>query len=151
MKTSSTGCSFPSFALLILKHSTTLGITLLSFLWPAISLAQQIKFEQGQNGGVGRPAISPINWETGNSHEGNSHYTEGQSVPYRVSISNLAPGPHTLIIEWDYRRDGKTAIDYATDYQLIAETVNPLCGLTVTYGQPAFVPIPVPQQNVSLA
>jgi hypothetical protein len=79
----------------------------LAFLLPAISLAQQIKFEQGQNGGVGRPAISPINWETGNSHDGNSHYTEGQSVPYRVSISNLAPGPHTLIVEWDYEKTAK--------------------------------------------
>src|SRR5688572_731704 len=139
------------FVLMSLNRNAVFRIMLLLFLLPATSLAQQIKFEQGQNGGVGRPAISPINWETGNSHDGNSHYTEGQSVPYRVSISNLAPGPHTLIIEWDYRKDGKTAIDYATDYQLIAETVNPLRGLPGNYGQPAFGPIPAPQQNVMVA
>lgn len=155
MKQSSVASSFQLSSFFFMARSSnwdplSATVTLLLFLLPSISLAQQLKLEQGQNGGVGRPAVSPVNWVTGNSNHGNSHYSEGQSIPYRTTISNVSPGAHTLIIEWDFRRDGKTAIDYATDYQLIAETVDPLRGLTGNYGQPAYFTIPEPQRNVSV-
>ena len=124
-------------------------ITVLLFL-STVALSQQIKFEQGQNGGVGRPPVSPINWAAGNSNNGNSHYIEGQSIPYRVSITNVAPGSHSLIIEWDFRKDAKTAIDFVTDYQRISETVNPLQGLSGNYGQPSYFIVPPPQRNRSV-
>ena len=130
-----------------LRPGMLLRAALLCVLMPAISMAQTIKLEQGQNGGVGRPAISPINWATGNSNDGNSHYVEGQSIPYRLSITNVAPGTHSVIIEWDFRRDAKTAIDFATGYQRINETVDPLKGLPGNYGQPLFFNIPTPQRN----
>ena len=129
------------------KWNGLLPIVFIGFLMPIAALAQQIKLEQGQNGGVGRPVVSPVSWATGNSNSGNSHYVEGQSVPYRMTISNVSAGSHSIIIEWDFRRDGKTAIDYVSSYQRIAETVDPLRGLTGNYGQPAFFSIPVPQRN----
>jgi hypothetical protein len=125
-------------------------VTLLLFLLPCLTLAQQLKLEQGQNGGIGKPAVSPVNWATGNSNDGNSHYSEGQSIPYRVTITNVSPGAHSLVIEWDLRKDSKTAIDYVTDYQLIAEVVDPLRGLSGNYGQPAYFIIPEPLRNVSV-
>ena len=145
MKQSSIASSFQLSSFFFMARSSkwdplSATVTLLLFLLPGISLAQQLKLEQGQNGGVGRPAVSPVNWVTGNSNDGNSHYSEGQSIPYRITISNVSPGAHSLIIEWDFRRDGKTAIDYATDYQLIAETVDPLRGLTGNYGRPPISP-----------
>ena len=72
-------------------------------------------------------------------------------IPYRVTISNVSPGNHFLIIEWDIRKDGKTAIDYITDVQRISETVNPLRGLYGSYGTPSYLSIPAPQRNVSVA
>src|SRR5699024_5633436 len=101
------------FVLVNLKQGALRRIPLLFlFLLPLVSVAQQIKLEEGQNGGVGRPVISPVSWYDGNCHDENSHFIEGQSIPYRVTIGNVHPGNHTLIIEWDIRKDGKTAIDY---------------------------------------
>ena len=127
-----------------------LAITALSILLPAISLAQQIKLEQGHNGGVGRPVLNPVSWTEGNCYDENAHFIEGQSIPYRVTISNVSPGNHFLIVEWDIRKDGKTAIDYITDVQRISETVNPLRGLSGSYGAPSYLSIPAPQRNVSV-
>ena len=63
---------------------------------------------------------------------------------YRLEIT-------ILIVEWDIRKDGKTAIDYITDLQRISETVNPLRGLYGSYGTPSYLSIPAPQRNVSIA
>lgn len=109
---------------------------------------------QARNGPVTAP-VSPVAWAKGNSGPSNSHYVEGQSVPYRMVITGLTNGPHILVIEWDTLHKGKHAFDYITHYQRLtphnligdhaeAEIVNPLDGLTETFGEPGIFPLPAP-------
>ncbi len=108
----------------------TLGNRLLIVLLLAtnFSYAQTVKLEQGQNGGVDKNPVSPVSWATGNSNSGNSHFYEGQSIPYRLTISKLRAGNHTVEIEWDTRKDNKSAIDYITNFDRICEDVIPSSG-----------------------
>jgi hypothetical protein len=98
-----------------------LAAVLPMFLISVFSSAQTLKLEQGQNGGVNKSPISPVNWATGNTNNGNSHYLEGQSIPYRLSITKLSAGTHTVEFEWEIRNSGKSAIDYITGFQRICE------------------------------
>jgi hypothetical protein len=102
------------------------------------SMAQTIRLEQGQNGGINNDPVSPVNWATGNSNSSNSHFFEGQSIPYRLTISRLRSGNHTIEIEWDTRTNDKSAIDYITSFDRICETVIPAPGI------PNFGDIPAP-------
>jgi hypothetical protein len=122
-------CTFFSF-------SSRLLIVLL--LATNFSYAQTVKLEQGQNGGVDKNPVSPIAWATGNSNSGNSHFFEGQSIPYRLTISKLRAGNHTVEIEWDTRAKDKSAIDYITSFDRICEDVIP------SSGNPSFGAIPKP-------
>lgn len=71
--------------------------------------------DQARNGSA-TSSISPIDWVNGNAGASNSHYREGYSIPYRLILTNLAPGPHNVQIEWDIRNNGKNAIDYITHF-----------------------------------
>lgn len=103
------------------------------------TFAQNVKLEQGQNGGIDKDPVSPVNWATGNSNSGNSHFFEGQSIPYRMTISRLRAGDHTVEIEWDTRTNNKSAIDYITSFDRICEEVVPSEGI------PNFGVIPAPK------
>ena len=76
--------------------------------------------DQCANGGVGDPPVpcSGSAWQNGNLNANQAHYLEGQSVPYRLRMENLATGPtaHTVTIEWDTTQSGKHAIDYLTSF-----------------------------------
>ncbi|MFM7328264.1 MAG: hypothetical protein ACKO3B_05980 [Bacteroidota bacterium] len=76
--------------------------------------AQTARLEQALNGGVGLPPVSPVTWTLGNATETSSHYKEGESIPYRMVLSNLSAGTHTLVIGWGIRNSSKSAIDYIT-------------------------------------
>ena len=99
--------------------------------------------DQVRNGSFAAP-IDPPTWVNGNAGASNSHYREGESIPYRIRLDNLSLGEHTVIIEWDTRHSGVNAIDYITYYDRIAEAVNPLLGLSGTFAAPVFTQIPAP-------
>ncbi len=120
----------------IFSHSN--GLLILFLFFANLSFATTIKFEQGQNGGINKTPISPVSWTTGNSNSGNSNFFEGQSIPYRLTISKLWRGKHTVEIEWDNRIGNKNAIDYITSFDRICEDVNP------NSGNPSFGLIPSP-------
>lgn len=82
--------------------------------------------------------VSPVIWATGNSNSDNSHFIEGQSIPYRLTISKIRAGNHTVVIEWDTRTGSKSAIDYITSFDRICEEVIP------NPGTPSFGLIPAP-------
>jgi hypothetical protein len=114
---------------------------------------------QARNGTAAAP-VDPVLWVKGNIGEANSHYVEGFSIPYRVVITEIAPGPHSLVLEWDTRQGGKHAIDYLTHFRRLSphdqfgahttpETINPLDGLVGTFGAPTTFAIPVPSTNGS--
>ena len=51
-------------------------------------------------------------WQTGNAGASNSHYREGDSVPFRATLINLATsGSHSLVIGYDTIDSGKHAYD----------------------------------------
>lgn len=111
---------------------------LVFFLASNFSHSQTIKLEQGQNGGVDKAPVSPVNWASGNSNPTNSHFAEGQSIPYRLTISKLRAGNHVVEVEWDTRSKDKNAIDYITSFKRICENVIPGAG------NPKFGTIPAP-------
>src|SRR5215471_9660115 len=57
-------------------------------------------FDQCQNGAVGTPpslvACAGSAWSNGNLNGNNSHWAEGDVVPYRVALSGLGAGSHDL-------------------------------------------------------
>lgn len=106
--------------------------------------------DQGKNGGnVGVNPISPVEWVNGNLNENQAHYQEGQSVAYRVILSDLPTGvDNTVKIEWDIRQSSQNAIDYITGPQRIAETVDPTTGVA-GFGAASYWPIPAPTTNAT--
>ena len=101
---------------------------------------------QARNGTPTSPK-SPVQWAKGNAGPSNSHYVEGNSIPYRVVMSDLTNGPHRLIIEWDTIHKGKHAIDYITHYDRLAphsqfgahvstEVIDPLDDIAGAFGLP---------------
>ena len=97
---------------------------------------QACQFQQGQNGGVGLPAVSPVEFERGNSNGNKSHFAEGFSVPYRIEFTTLeANQQYRVRIAFDVKKNGRVAFDYITGFQnlqlsasLPPELVNPLVG-----------------------
>jgi len=58
----------------------------------------------------GTPA--PLGWANGNAQPLQAHWIEGQFIAYRVVITGLAVGAHTLDFHYDIVHDGAHAIDY---------------------------------------
>ena len=120
------------------------------------ALAQKVtgaaNLDQIRNGTATVP-ISPANWVNGNAGASNAHYLEGHSIGYRMVITNLKPGEHTVIIGYDIRDGGKNGIDYITQYQNLiphaqfqhpAEIINPLIGFPALSPTAKTLPIPTP-------
>jgi hypothetical protein len=99
--------------------------------------------------------LDPPNWVNGNAGAQNAHYLEGHSIGYRLVLTNLSAGAHTVVIGWDVRDGGKNALDYISHYQNIlshaqfghaAETVSPLQGLSLGGASVVTAAIPAPAQ-----
>ena len=126
---------------MLLAHFANRGLYLLilSLLFSSLSFSQTCDFEQGQNGGVGLPRKSPIDFARGNSNATKSHYSEGNSVPYRIEIDDLLPNTqYRVLISFDVKKSGKYALDYITGFQNLQsnigdnpEFVNPLRGTSL--------------------
>lgn len=124
-------------------------------LWGSTAFAQALKvtLEQARNGTASSP-VSPVNFQAGNVGNATGHMIESFSTPFRLLIENVAPGPHTAIIEWDIRNSGVNAYDYITHYDRLQphtftpahaqEIVDPLNALTGTFGSPSTFAIPAP-------
>ncbi len=125
----------------------TLAIVVSSFatLVPTAYAAPAANLDQAENGGVGNPAISPVNWVNGNLNQNNSHYVEGDSIPYRAVLTDMPVGSSvTIRIGFDIKNGGKHAIDYLTHYDRIPEAVNPTSGVSGIVGSPSTFAIPAP-------
>ena len=118
------------------------------------SFAASADLWQARNGPASSP-VSPVDWVRGNVGPANSHYVEGNSIPYRMVMSGLSAGQHMLVIEWDTRQKGKHAIDFLTHYNRLSphsqfgshsqpEAIKPLDGLTGPFSAPASFAVPAP-------
>jgi len=125
---------------------------------PAGSLNQYRNGKVGCNSGP-CVACSPADvagWVNGNAGASNSHYVEGQSIPYREVMTNVPAGTVTIVLEYDTLHSGVHAIDYLTSFQRINEPVNPLDGLNgqgnnppPPVGGPSTFPIPTPADDTA--
>ncbi|WP_207798918.1 Ig-like domain-containing protein [Taibaiella soli] len=127
-------------ALLILIAS--LGFSFSSFAQSASATLQQ-----AANGKLATP-VSPVVFQNGNLNTNNSHYVEGQSVPYQLLISNVTPGDTlTITLQYDITHNQKYALDFITGpnwlqphnfaSHKVAETVDGAQGTTFANTTPS--------------
>lgn len=82
--------------------------------------------DQCRNGTLASPeTCAGANWVNGDLNASQAHFVEGQSVPYRLLLSNLSLGIHTITIEWDTTLSGRHALDYLTSYDRTETTADP--------------------------
>src|SRR5690242_701288 len=67
---------------------------------------QSVNIDQCANGQLGAPTTCPPGWQNGDLNPENSHYAEGDSVPFRVALGGLSAGSHTLVIQFDTTKSG---------------------------------------------
>jgi len=122
---------------------TVVGIiaTLLSslLLTSVVALAAgnpSATLDQCANGTLTSPDTTPCQtgteWVNGNLGSSKAHYSEGDSVPYRFTFSNLATGNlpvHTVTLEWDTTKSSKHALDYITTWNRTVTTSSPCAGI----------------------
>jgi hypothetical protein len=109
----------------------------LLILSPVLAAPPAGDLDQCANGGVSKPDLQCIDpagsanqWQNGNLNGQQAHYNEGQSVPYRLRLSNLIVGDsNTVTIEWDTTQQGKHALDYLTDYNRTETDALPCSGV----------------------
>jgi uncharacterized repeat protein (TIGR01451 family) len=107
--------------------------------------------DQCRNGTVAAPEQCIDNaWQNGNLGETNSHYREGDSVPFRAVLTNLddsAANTHSLVIQYDTLQGGKHAYDYLTSFDATEVTADPVNDIPGTSAGNC-VSIPVDLTNV---
>jgi hypothetical protein len=80
--------------------------------------------EQCLNGTLDNPVfctgdeLTPdLGWSSSDGTELNSHWSEGQSVPFRFHVSGLAAGAHHLILQYSFTTlTGEHVYDYLTSF-----------------------------------
>ena len=101
--------------------------------------------DQCSNGSSALPVpCTGTAWQNGNLNSNQAHYTEGDSAPYRIVLTNVpTTGTNTLVIEYDIMNSSKHAIDFLTSYDRTETTANPCSGILPCVAGTA-VAIPAP-------
>src|SRR5438874_4953441 len=104
--------------------------------------------DQCRNGQITAPVQCIDNaWQNGNLGPENSHYREGDSVPFRAVMTNLDTSiTHTLVIQYDTLQQGTHAHDYLTAYNATETNADPVHDISGTTTGNCF-PIPVDLTN----
>jgi uncharacterized repeat protein (TIGR01451 family) len=118
---------------------------------PTVATPPKIAFAASRSATLDQWAnLSPASWQNGNLNANNASYREGDSVPYRVTVSGLTVG-QTYKVSIDYATtvSGKHAVDYLTTYSRTVAAADPCSGLTC--GSPtSYLPIPI-DSNVTIS
>src|SRR5215471_2836824 len=98
--------------------------------------AEAANLAQSANGKPSAP-LAVGAWQNGNINENNSHYAEGDSVPFQMDLTGLTGSTHTLIIQFDYTvTAGNHAYDYLTSFDRLTQNnktvANPLIGTGIS-------------------
>jgi hypothetical protein len=138
-------------------------LAILATVWTAIgdrvdaASGPSADLEQCANDGSTCDASHPSQWQTGNLNGSNSHYSEGESVPYRSVIEGLTVGAtYAVTISWKSSENGRHTLDYITSYDRTESSADPCAGSACT-GSPATIGIPtnsslgIPQAGGSLS
>ena len=83
--------------------------------------------DQCRNGPVSAPApcnngLNKGSYENGDATKSQAHWQEGNFMPYRVTVSGVAAGTHTLVFSYDTVHGGKHAIDYLGSFDATETT-----------------------------
>ncbi|NNM12835.1 MAG: hypothetical protein HKO58_00760, partial [Gammaproteobacteria bacterium] len=144
--------SLLSFLLLSMLMALFMGMTTPVFAKPAITI------DQCSNGASGQPpsVCTGSNWQNGNLNPNNSHYVEGNFVPYRSIVSDLTNGEtYSVLIQWDATQGDKHAIDYISSFNLTESDAVPCdiagvdCGIVDTEAIPVDTLFTNPPYNAS--
>jgi len=97
------------------------------FTGPLSPEAASANLDQCANGSLGSEVVcTGAAWENGNLNEAKAHYFEGESVAYRLRLTDVSTtGTHRVSIEWDTTEQGKHAIDYLTSFDRSEADANP--------------------------
>src|SRR5439155_23457155 len=69
---------------------------------PYVVGAPATNLDQCANGPLSGPVpCTGSAWQNGNLNANEAHYREGESIPFRVVLSGVSAGTHTLDIEYD--------------------------------------------------
>ena len=138
------------------RKLVSIGITILAVLTMATISAYAApakgNLDQCGNGHLSAPVpCNNGNWINGNLNSNQAHYFEGESVPYRLRLTNIPAGTHNVTIEWDTLKSGKHALDYVTTFNRTETTADPCSGAGFTCsGLNTTFPIPL-DSNVAAA
>src|SRR5436190_5440217 len=102
----------------------------------ARAASEAANIDQCSNGSTAPGTSCPPGWQNGDLNGSNSHYAELDSVPFRVTLTNLTAGSHTLVIQYDAIQGGKHAYDYLTNFGRTVSGVNPCDGVAGCSGAP---------------
>src|SRR5439155_7537961 len=112
----------------------------------AVWASEGANIDQCANGTFAAPQqCAGAQWQNGNLNENNSHYREGDTVPFRIKLTDLVPGTaYSVTIQWQYLNSDKHAYDYITSYNVTETTADPCSsagfacsGPTTTFAIPA--------------
>ena len=118
----------------------------------AIAANQSANLDQCANDPSPSPDTDGCNsnasqWVNGNLGSSKSLYFEGDTIPYRMTLTNLVTGGtvHHLTIEWDTTKGGKHAIDYLDTFNQTVANANPCLGVSGcapgTFGVSGTIPV----------
>ena len=62
------------------------------------------------------PGTPPCVWQNGDLNGNNSAYAEGDVVPFRLRVEDIAPGQHTIHLNYDFTQGGHKAYDFLATY-----------------------------------
>jgi len=85
-----------------------------------------VNLDQWANGVVGGVSAS---WQNGNLNGNNSAYAEGRTVPFRLAVEGLAPGTHTIRINYDFTAGGHKAYDFLASVDASEDVGALLCAV----------------------
>jgi uncharacterized repeat protein (TIGR01451 family) len=113
---------------------------------PAVAWAKEAaNIDQCRNGTFDAPVqCAGSAWVNGNLGPENSHYREGDSVPFRAVLTDMdtSAASHTLVIQYDTLQSGKHAYDYLTSYNRTETTADATTDVPISSTGNCF-PIPI--------
>lgn len=106
------------------------------------NIVATVTFTDSSNTNLDQYANSPTNaWQNGNLNSGNHSYREGDSVPFRLDITGLSSGPHTIHLNYDFSDGSKRGYDFLTNFDRTVAP-NPCSGKPAICGTYADASIP---------
>ncbi|HEX6394875.1 MAG TPA: hypothetical protein VFZ97_15685, partial [Acidimicrobiales bacterium] len=81
---------------------------------------------QCANGGKGTTvACSGSAYQSGDDNGSNSHWAEGDTLPFQLTLFNITPGPHTVALQYQTVDKGKHSYDYLGSFNATETTGAP--------------------------